>query len=119
MIERLLELNRLLSGVKTLANQKGIAKKSAVILWCKGFVLEGRMPDHEQTIDFCSMLGLLEHKRGDLRLTTNGAVFLQLNNTNFYDLCDEQKRFLIRKCYLDGSLRKKTLKCLKEFAVRS
>jgi len=74
------------------------------------------MPDHEVTIKFAVLLGLLtEHKRR-LSITEAGISFLTLNQAEGYDLVEEQKRLLLRTCFLQGPLRSQTRRLLKGFS---
>ena len=117
MIDKLAELNRVLFAVSTLRDEKNAAEKGAVILHCKGVVIEGRMPDHEMTIEFSGHIGLIEQRRNRIKLTPDGEMFLELNPEGLYDLSDQQKRFILRKCFLDGPFRDETLECLREFSA--
>lgn len=107
MIPRLAELNRVLVAIRQLAKDDKGASKAAVIEYCSSVVMEGRLPDHESSIEFAKTLGLvvaLEHER--LLYTEAGDVFISLNPDGLYELSEDQKRLLARNQYLGGVLRR-------------
>src|SRR5439155_16120100 len=108
MVDNIAELNRLLLAARLLTDEERSATVEAVIEQCRSTVIEGRMPDHEVTIKFAVLLGLLtEHKRR-LSITEAGITFLTLNQAEGYDLVEEQNRLLLRTCFLQGPLRSQT-----------
>src|SRR6266571_2672810 len=116
MIEKLAELNRVLLAVTELGDPDGAASIDAVIEHCKGTVIEARIPKHEISISFAEQIGLLAAEGGAIRLTAEGMGFIELNPTSQYDLSEEQKRVLLRTCYLHGPLREQARNILKEFS---
>jgi hypothetical protein len=117
MVEKLAELNRVLIAVSELRDAEGTADVDAVVEYCKGIVIEARIPKHEETISFAQQIGLLATNDTEIRLTFEGAGFIELNSTNQYDLSDEQKKVLLRTCYLHGALREEVRSILKEFST--
>lgn len=93
------------------------ADKQAVIRHCEGTVIEGRMPDHEASIEYAAQIGLLEIRGKHVSITEEGSAFLELNPGKLYDLSDGQKRFLLRACYLHGPFREDCLKVLSNFSA--
>lgn len=116
MIEKLAELNRVLLAVNELIDAHGYADVEAVIEHCKSIVIEARMPKHETSITFAEQIGLLVKNENKISLTEDGSGFVDLNPTAQYDLSDEQKRVLLRTCYMHGPLREQTRTILIEFA---
>lgn len=116
MIDKLAELNRVLLAVNELRDADGAANVDAVIEHCKGTVIEARIPKHEVSISFAEQVGLLVTDGALIRLTSDGAGFIEFNPTGQYDLSDEQKRVLLRTCYLHGPLREQARNILKEFS---
>lgn len=116
MIEKLAELNRVLLAVNELGDADGAASIPAVIEHCRGTVIEARIPKHEVSISFAEQIGLLATDGAVIRLTSEGVGFIEFNPTGQYDLSDEQKRILLRTCYLHGPLREYARNILKEFS---
>jgi hypothetical protein len=116
MIESLAELNRVLLAVQDLSGDEQAADIEVVIEHCKGTVIEARMPDHEVSISFAAEVGLLKVDGTEVRLTPEGAGFIELNPASQYDLAETQKKLLLRMCYLHGPLRKQSRAVLKEFS---
>lgn len=116
MIEKLAELNRILFTVRELADADGVAVIADVIEQCKRTVIEARIPNHESSISFGELLGLLKTSRAMVSLTGEGMAFIELNPQRLYDLSEAQKRLLLRTCYLHGALRKEARRVLSEFS---
>ena len=116
MIEKLAELNRVLLAVSEVQDVDGIADVELVIERCKATVIEARIPKHQLSIEFAGHIGLLLINGNEIRLTDEGLGFIQLNPSSQYDLSEEQKRVLLRTCYLHGALRQDARAVLKEFS---
>jgi len=116
MIETLAELNRVLLAVQELSGNEQTASIEAVIDYCKGTVIEARMPKHEMNISFAEQIGLLTTVGTEVRLTPEGINFIELNPSTQYDLSELQKKLLLRMCYLHGPLRQQARAILKEFS---
>ncbi|MBZ5647159.1 MAG: DUF3883 domain-containing protein [Acidobacteriia bacterium] len=116
MIEKLAELNRVLLAVDELCDVNRTAQIDAVIDRCKSTVIEARIPKHEVSISFAQQVGLLQAEGTEIQLTDDGDSFIKLNPTSQYDLSDEQKKVLLRTCYLHGPLRQEARSILKEFS---
>lgn len=118
MVEQIAELNRVLITASELLDPAKGLKQLELIDGCKRIAIEARMPDHETTIEFSIEIGLLTRKGKDIiYLTDLGQEFLDLNPDRLYDLSVEQKQYLIRGFFLDGTLRKQVRDCLKCFAA--
>jgi hypothetical protein len=115
MIQDVAELNRVLLAVSELTEEGGYAELQGVIRQCESVVIESRFPDHELSIKFAETIGFLRKNKNKLWITTEGSSFLILNPKKLYTLSDDQKRLLLRGCYLDGAYRLETLKLLKGF----
>ena len=116
MIEKLAELNRVLLAVSELRDADGLADVEVVIEYCKGTVIEARIPKHQLSIEFAGQIGLLLIKGSVIKLTDEGLGFIELNPSFQYDLSEEQKRVLLRTCYLHGALRQEAMAILKVFS---
>jgi hypothetical protein len=116
MIEKLAELNRVLLAVNDLRDADGVADIAVVVEYCKGTVIEARIPDHQLSIEFAGKIGLLLIKGNAVRLSDEGLGLIELNPSSQYDLSEEQKRVLLRTCYLHGALRKDAMGILKVFS---
>lgn len=118
MIERLYEINRVLSAARTLAGG-GPARPipiDSIIRLCRDRVVGGRLPDHELAIQFASVLGMLSIDGREVQLLSEGSDFLSLNPENYVELSDEQIKVLSRKKYLDGSFSMDCRRVLKAFS---
>lgn len=116
MIEKLAELNRVLVAVNELRDADGVATIEMVIEYCKGTVIEARIPEHRLSIEFAGQIGLLLINGNAIRLTEEGLGLIELNPSSQYDLSEEQKRVLLRTCYLHGALREDAMVVLKLFS---
>src|SRR5579862_2276238 len=116
MIDKLAELNRVLLAVKELRASDGVADIEVVIEYCQNTVIEARIPNHQLNIEFAGQIGLLLIVDNALKLTDDGLGFIELNPSPQYDLSEEQKRVLLRTCYLHGALRKEAMAILKVFS---
>ncbi len=116
MIEKLAELNRVLLAVKELRDAHGIADVEVVVERCKATVIEARIPEHQLSIEFAGQIGFLFINGNAISLTDEGMGFVELNPSSQYDLSDEQKRVLLRTCYLHGALRQEAMAILKVFS---
>lgn len=116
MIQHIAELNRVLIAVNTLLfDGKGV-KKSEVVKICESYSIEGRFPDHDQTLQFSVLLGfLMPNGKTKVDLTEQGQIFLSFNPSQIYDLLDDQKEYLIRGFFLDGVFQKRVKQCLRCF----
>ena len=59
MIDQLAELNRILLIVKSLGGDTQAINRNTVIQECQSIAIEGKMPDHSQSIDFTIQIELL------------------------------------------------------------
>jgi len=116
MIETLAELNRVLQALSELCDANHVASFDGVVELCKSTVIEGRLPDHEKNISFANEIGFLTVDGSTIRLMPDGMNFISLNPNGQYDLTEEQKRVLLRTCYLHGPLRERARAVLKEFS---
>lgn len=101
MIEHLSELNRVMLLLHSLTGGVGTIRRSILIRECKSISLEGRLPDHELSVSYASDIGFVKGKQS-VRITELGKAFVDLNPEEHYELSIEQKRFLLRSCFLDG-----------------
>src|SRR5450759_370974 len=118
MIDQVAELNRILIAIESLSKDFGVRLRiGTVIAYCKALVIEGRMPEHELTIEFAQKLGLLVHRSGHLSLSAEGEAFLSLNESRLYDLTETQKKVLVRSHYLGGEFRRSCKRLFAAFAL--
>lgn len=116
MVDNIAELNRLLLATRTIADAEMSAAIEAVMELCESTVIEGRMPDHTITIKFATLIGFIKKDPKRISITESGMAFLTLNEKGAYDLAEEQKRLLLRSCFLQGTFRTHTRKLLKSFS---
>lgn len=117
MIWRLAELNRVLIAVRDLLDDESrVAPLDAVLRQCATAVIEGRLPNHEETIECAMTVGFLVSRGETLRLTSEGEMFLGLNPESLFDLATDQKRLLLRTAFLNGAFRAQTKTLLEAFA---
>lgn len=82
--------------------------KEQVVAYCREQVIGGTFPNHIENIAVCTELGLIGVNYNLLFLTERGAKFLSLSNSNEYELSNSQKKFLVDKCFLTGTVVDKT-----------
>ena len=116
MISKVDELNRVLIAAVNIGGFDAPVPTEIVIEQCSSTVIEGRMPNHEQTISFSHQLGFVERTGDKLVVTHSGKSLLDLNPGRHYDLSDEQKKVILRTCYLHGPLRSATYRLLHAFS---
>lgn len=118
MIEKLAELNRVLFVTNELKDADGVASIDVVIERCKATVIEARIPEHQNTIAFAGRIGLMVVEASGVKLSDEGQAFIELNPESEYDLSEQQKRVLLRTCYLHGALRKDAMSILRAFSPK-
>lgn len=116
MIPRIAELNRVVIAVRELVDLDGWAEMESVLRQCSSVVIEGKLPDHEQSIDFAISVGLLSRDGTKLMLTSQGQAFHDLNPDGYYEPTSDQERLLIRVCFMDGRFRRETRALLSGFS---
>lgn len=118
MIDRLYELNRVLSAVRTLSGA-GPARPipiDSIIRLCRNHVVRGRLPDHGKAIQFAAQLGMLTLIGDGAQLLSDGEDFLSLNEYNYVELSADQIQLLTRNQYLEGRF---SGECRRAFAAFS
>ena len=116
MIDQIAELNRVLIMVNSLAVEEQGIERKVVIEQCKSKAIEGRMPEHADSIEFAVEIGLLKAKgRKRVLLNDEGKTFLNLNPEELFDLTYQQRNYLLRKCFFDGNIQKEVKECLRCF----
>jgi len=116
MQNKIAELNRLLLAIKELMDKRYAASISSVIEQCKTIVIDGIMPEHNETINFAAKLGLIRKGSKKIYLLDSGQYFLALNKESIYDLVIEQKKYILRTCFLHGFFREDTMNLLNKFS---
>lgn len=114
MLTDLREINRVLLGAHELSTENG-APIENVIKHCAGIALEGRMANHQDTINFCMSVGLLRRKYNRIIISDVGEQFLFYNKEKKYTLNDKQKKLLSMNCFLKGKLAKEVQSILEQF----
>ncbi len=116
MIDQIAELNRVLLITNSLGDGQQAIERKMVIEECQSISIEGRMPEHSDSIDFAIEIGLLEAKgKKKVLLNRHGLAFINLNPEELFDLTSLQKKFLLRWCFFDGIFKEQTKECLKCF----
>lgn len=116
MIDQIAELNRVLIIVKSLAVDEHGVERDIVIEQCRSIAIEGRMPEHADSIEFALKIGLLKIQgKKKVLLNDDGNSFLDLNPEEFFDLTDQQKKYLLRRSFFDGIFHKPAKECLRCF----
>ena len=116
MENKISELNRLLLAVKEVMDDSGVTLINSVIEQCKAVVIEGIMPEHNETIRFAEKIGFIKQGQKKLHLLISGRYFLELNKESMYDLLPAQKNYILRTCFLHGHFREETLFLLYKFS---
>lgn len=116
MIDSLNELNRLLIAIDELSHSDSGALKSSVITLCQNQVIEGKFPNHNDTILFSEENGIVYERNERLVVTDLGKEILKLNAERKYELNNLQKDLLVRKLFLEGSMKLSVLNILMKFS---
>ena len=114
MLTNLREINRVLLGTYELSTESG-ALIANVIIHCSDIALEGRIGNHQETIDFCITVGLLRRKNDRIIISELGGQFLFHNKEKKYSLNDKQKNLLSMNCFLKGKFSKHVQPILEQF----
>jgi hypothetical protein len=93
-----------------------MALMSNVIGQCEAVVIEGIMPNHDETIKFAEEIGFIKKTKRRISFLLSGKSFLELNKENIYDLLPTQKNYVLRTCFLHGAFRELTLSLLGKFS---
>lgn len=119
MIERLDELNRVLDAAIALggAGPGQSFPLDSLLRVCRSNVRHGLLPNHEQSVQFASSLGLLRRIGSDLQITDSGLLFMSFNPARYYELTPEQAWYLARHHYLGGTFAEDCRKVFRSFAV--
>lgn len=115
-IDSISELNRVLLFAKSLSSGSSISINN-LIDQCKNITIDARIPDHQVSIEYAVLAGLLDYTTGKRRvkITNEGLDFVELNPEKLFNLSKSQKSYLLRKCYMDGPIRRHLKKCLESF----
>jgi hypothetical protein len=116
VIWRLAELNRVLFAVREVMDEEKRADLGGVVRQCASMVIDGTMPDHDESIACAARVGFLSREETAVSITSDGEEFLNLNAERLYDLSADQKRVLLRTAFLNGVFRSETRAVLKKFA---
>jgi hypothetical protein len=104
MIDRLDELNRVLTAVHSLnGHRESPVTLTDVVELCASTVQSGLLPDHELTAQFAEQLMFVESNAEGLWITEQGVDFLQLNPQKYYSLTEGQRQVLTRNHYFGRS----------------
>jgi hypothetical protein len=117
MIINLNEINRVLLSIKDLASDNTPVRHSLLVRYLEGEVVLGRNPDFDLVLETLERLGLIRRSRGRIQATEFGTEVILENTEHVYELRAAQRRLLIRKCYLDGALRREMKRLAKKFSV--
>jgi hypothetical protein len=105
MIEYLDEINRLLWACEALGGGK--TDLETVVGLCSSSVLRARFPNHRETIEFCSKVGIVALRGTSIVVTKLGQEFWEANPQRRYELTPEQAKLFVKTClyteeYRDG-----------------
>jgi hypothetical protein len=115
MVDNLNELNRLLVSLRELSPNKQRVPVSVLTRHLRARVFLGVNPKFEPIIEFAVQLGLASSTRKGVALTQIGRDLLEENPEEFYELRPRQCALLMRKCYLDGTLRSEMKRLVAKF----
>lgn len=118
MIDQIAELNRVLVIVNSLTDEGKAVNRNIVLQECQRIAIEGRMPDHDVSVEFALQLGfLLPAGKWKIRLSSEGNNFLNFNPEELFDLTTKQKNFLLRRYFFDGEFQKSAKSFFKCFEL--
>jgi hypothetical protein len=116
LVPELNEISRILLAIKYLSGKEK-PSNIGVIRYCQGQVIEGRFPNHSETITFCRQIKLINIENQTLSLTEIGDEILTLNNENELEMNEAQKEFLILKCILNTRISLDVATIIKQFSI--
>lgn len=116
MINSLNEINRVLLAVRQLTTRPRQVSHTVLVEFLRGEVILGRNPEFEPVLEFIGRLGLISIGRKGIRLTDLGSAVLEENQSDLYELQPQQRVLLVRKCYLDGALRREMKELVKRLS---
>src|SRR5437016_11126980 len=106
MISSLNEINRVLLALRQLTARNKPVPRSLLVELLRGEVVLGRNPEFDPIIEFVHHLGLISAGTKGIGVTDLGSEVLAENGSSLYELQPQQSILLVRKCYLDGALRR-------------
>jgi hypothetical protein len=115
VIDNFNEINRILIAVNRLSHGNKGALETSVLRFCKDIVIGGRFPNHKSTINFSIEIGIATRSGNRLQLTKLGRDLLKLNLKFEYELNEQQKDLLTKKCLLAGEASSQVTEILKQF----
>ena len=101
-IAELNEFNRVLWAIVRLYDEDAGCRVSQVVALCSSFTLGGHAADHRWTVKLCNYAKLLTITKGSVQITELGKKFLDANPHNYYEITDEQKKFVAEQLILRG-----------------
>lgn len=115
MFTDLREINRIILATKQRSNNDNLVTITDIVDECRRTVIGGKIPNHIETINFCTKLNILRLKDGYIKLTELGNDLLEKNPQNSYDIQINQQDLIVNNCFLDGFFKKQTISLLKNF----
>jgi len=112
------EINRLLVTLSDYGVPEGLTS-SAVIGMMSSNSFGARIANHEQTLAFAKLVGLLEEEGGRFRLTQRARRLLALNVDHSYELASGQAAQIAAICVFEGPYREIAASLFGRFSMDS
>jgi hypothetical protein len=96
------EFNYVLITIASSSEQLKSCSANLVIDTCSLVVYGGQPVNYKRILSLCSYAGLISYKKGHVKLTELGILFLSKNPTGTYEITNEQKRFISENLILSG-----------------
>lgn len=103
MIQFIDEINRLLWACNEMGPDG--ADLESVLQLCSSLVLRARLPNHQETVDFCEKTGIVKVGDGRIKLMAVGKSLWGANPAGRYELTEKQKEIFIVNCLLTEEFR--------------
>lgn len=100
-IAELNECNRVLLAVVQLSDPD-VCRVRPIVNLCSSFTFGGYGANHYKTLRLCNYAGLLLMTKEKVRITELGKKFLSCNPNNYYEITEQQKRFVAEQLILQG-----------------
>jgi hypothetical protein len=101
-IEELYSVNYLLLIVADLSADADVCELKTAKTICSAQVFSGRAMDFKRTLDLAGQIRFIESKHSNLRLTSSGKDFINLNDNLTYEISEKQRDYLIEKVVFKG-----------------
>ncbi|HVO74986.1 MAG TPA: DUF3883 domain-containing protein [Ignavibacteriaceae bacterium] len=112
----LAHFNYVLAVVDNFTQGQNLGSISVICETCKSRTYNAQILDYHIIIELLEYCGLIIIKGGNVSLTQNGILFLELNHQRRFELTNEQKKFLAETSILFGKYKSSLRNLLGSFS---